>query len=94
MLKALKDNIAIQRVNTQPRASIRQKSTGKSEGENAMIILNLQHIESATETEVQGGCCHCWRPPGGRSKPKDLYYNQPLCSKAKAKAKALLESTP
>jgi hypothetical protein len=32
-----------------------------------VIILDLQHIKSATETEVQGGCWRCWRPRGGKS---------------------------
>jgi hypothetical protein len=29
-----------------------------------MVISDLQHIESATETDVQGGCKHwwCWSP--------------------------------
>lgn len=36
-----------------------------------MIISNLQHIESATETSVQGGCKKCWKPFGGGK----CYYN-------------------
>jgi hypothetical protein len=45
-----------------------------------VIISDLQHIESATETEVNGGCRRCWRPSGGQQNtpaiPYDsLYYN-------------------
>lgn len=32
-----------------------------------MIISDLQHIESATETEVQGGCKRWWCPYGSAS---------------------------
>lgn len=35
----------------------------------AVIISDLQYIESVTETEVQGGCRSCGRGPTGGRKP-------------------------
>jgi hypothetical protein len=39
-----------------------------------MIILDIQYIESATESEVQGGCRKCWRPRGGQEDPTFKNY--------------------
>jgi hypothetical protein len=53
-----------------------------------MIISDLQHIESVTETAVQGGCRRCddWRPPGVKRNP----YNT---AEAEAEAQAFGTNT-
>jgi hypothetical protein len=54
-----------------------------------VIISDLQHIESATETEVQGGCKKCWRPSGGQKpKPPAISCDPPYYNTAVAEAGA------